>query len=111
LQGLWFDLVRDVLAAAPAGVVLLGGLVAAVFVARKSPVAAVLFLLGLLALAMELLLQALTPTVLVFAGRTGPVAFAIYDVVTAVIRGFGILLCLVAACVGPAPKRADEEEF
>jgi hypothetical protein len=109
VYGLVFDLIRDLVAALPAGLVLLGGFGAALLLARKSLPAAALFGLGLLALGLDLVLEVLVPTALLYTGRTGVVAMTIYGLLESVIRGLGYLLCLVAACVGPAPKREEED--
>ncbi|MCA9490043.1 MAG: hypothetical protein KC621_08970 [Myxococcales bacterium] len=111
VESLVFDLVREVIGALAPGLVLLLALGGALFVMRKSKAAGALMILGVLDLGLGLLLDIVVPTGMNWAQVAGPMLLLGWQLVRALIRGFGILLMLVAASVGPAPARDDEEDY
>ncbi|MCB9689296.1 MAG: hypothetical protein H6738_09770 [Alphaproteobacteria bacterium] len=110
VESLVFDLIRETVGALAPGLVLLLALGGALFVMRKSRAAGVLLILGVLDLGFGLLLDIVVPAGLNYAQVGVPMVFTGWSLVRALIRGFGILMMLVAACVGPAPAR-DEEDY
>lgn len=111
VESLVFDLVREVVGALAPGFVLLLALGGALLVMRKSRAAGALLLLAVLDLGLGVLLDIVVPTGLNYAQIGAPMVFLGWRLARALIRGFGILLMLVAACVGPAPARDDEEDY
>lgn len=110
MDGLVWSLIREAAGALAPGLVMLLGLGGAAFVFRKSKGAGVVLVLAMLVLGLELFLAVLAPAGLAMAGMQGTLVSTLWYALSALMRGFGVLLCVVAACVGPAPAR-DEEDY
>lgn len=104
-----FDVIREAVGALAPGFVLLLALAGAVMVFRKSRAAGVFLLLAVLTLGFGLLLDVVMPAVLGFAQLGDEMVLMGWQLVRALIRGCGILMFLLAASLGPAPARPEEE--
>jgi hypothetical protein len=108
-------LLSAVVASIPEGLALVVGLAVAAFLVLRSHMpSGVAVAVGVAVLALYLVVSALGyPILNVAVGSLGieviQLASAALDLVVALLHGVGVLILLVAACMGPAPARLEGE--